>query len=241
VRDPGPVEDGWREMVTRVRHRPQPRVLGEAEVLGSLDGNSEMYSGWVLLPSLVGRLRWCGNLGNRRWRRIELRHRADGWRRIVCKIGNGMGKCGPLRGADGLVGVDVTWTRPRTASLLLARSRGLGRLERPWPPSHPEQVLQRMRPAGVTSWLGRGVTPVGGEGEHMVGRPGDHGQLLSAPRDPSVVILVSVEDLTRQHGSVLRTQSGVDNIVVVGGKSNSVEAIEMTSREDSVVGGRGRM
>ena len=84
------------------------------------------------------------------------------------------------------------------------------------------------------------MTPVRGEGEHVIGRPGYHGQLLSTPRD-SVVILVSVEDLTRQHRTVLRAQSGVDNVVVVRGHRHSVEAVEMTSREDSVVGGRGRV
>ena len=73
----------------------------------------------------------------------------------------------------------------------------------------------------------------------MTWRPCDHSQLLS--RDASVVILVSVEDWTRHHGSVLRAKGGVDDVVGVVRGHNSIKAVKMTSGEDSVVGGRGRM
>ena len=98
-----------------------------------------------------------------------------------------------------------------------------------------------MRTAGVASRLGRGVAPVRGEGQHVTWRPGDHSQLLSGPRHASIVILVSVEDWTRHHGSVLRAKGGVDDVVGVVRGHHSVEAVEMTGREDSVVGGRGRV
>ena len=56
-----------------------------------------------------------------------------------------------------------------------------------------------------------------------------------------MLILVSVEDWTRHHGSVLRAKGGVNNVVGVMRGHHSIEAVKMTSREDSVVGGRGRV
>ena len=71
----------------------------------------------------------------------------------------------------------------------------------------------------------------------MIRRPGDHSQLLTS----SIVILVSVEDLSRHHGTwVLRAQGGVDDVVM--GRHHSVEAIESRAcREHPVVGAGGRL